>query len=147
MPDSRALSGALSSPAARRTDMVEGAAASASLLCLVHCLALPVLFLLSPGLLRFIPDSPLVHIAAFAFVAPFALGAFWLGYRQHGRRGPGLAGTAGLALLAVSLWGGLWLGWPPVVEHGFSIPGSALLVIGHYRNWRLRKCPLPQARL
>ena len=138
MPDSLPLS----SPAARRTDMVEGAAASATLLCLVHCLALPVLFLLSPGLLRFIPDSPLVHLAAFAFVVPFAAGAFWLGYRQHGQRGPGLVGLAGLALLALSLWGG----WSAVVEHGLSIPGSMLLVIGHYRNWRLRRCPLAESR-
>lgn len=138
MPDSRAVPAA----AITRSNMVEGAAASASLLCLVHCLALPVLFLLSPGLLRFIPDSPLVHLAAFAFVVPFALGAFWLGYRQHGQRGPGLVGLSGLALLAISLWGG----WSALVEHGLSIPGSALLVIGHYRNWQLRKCPLPPAR-
>jgi len=123
---------------ARRADMVEGAAASASLLCLVHCLALPVLFLLSPGLLQFLPDSPLVHLAAFAFVVPFALGAFWIGYRQHGRRGPGLVGMTGLALLAISLWGG----WSPVVEHAISIPASLLLVAGHYRNWRLRRCPM-----
>jgi hypothetical protein len=134
VPESRAIPAA----AITRTNMVEGTAASASLLCLVHCLALPVLFLLSPGLLQFIPDSPLMHLAAFAFVVPFAAGAFWLGYRQHGQRGPGLAGLAGLALLAVSLWGG----WSAVVEHSLSIPGSMLLVIGHYRNWRLRRRPL-----
>ncbi|MFC3101901.1 MerC domain-containing protein [Altererythrobacter lauratis] len=122
----------------RRANLIEGAAASASLLCLLHCLALPVLFLASPGLIRFIPDSPLLHLLALAFVLPFALGAFWLGFRQHRQAGPGLAGLGAIALLAISLWNG----WSPVLEHALSIVGSALLIAAHVRNWRLRRCPL-----
>lgn len=43
--------------AERRVDIVEGTAVSASLLCVVHCLALPVLILLLPGALGLFAQS------------------------------------------------------------------------------------------
>jgi hypothetical protein len=131
----------LVSPTRKGTDFLEGTAVSASLLCLVHCLALPLLVLLMPGTLRFLPESEIVHYLALALVAPFALVAFWLGFRQHRRARPAMLGAAGLGLLAL----GLWPEWSEFTEHAISVAGSVLLVTGHVLNWRLRICPVPKA--
>ncbi|CDO35532.1 MerC domain-containing protein [Novosphingobium sp. KN65.2] len=118
----------------RRTDIVEGAAVSASLLCLVHCLALPVLLLLLPGALGLFVQSPAFHFAAMGMVGPVALAAFWLGYRRHGARWPVLLGLAGVASLALALMPGMGHGG----EVSLTVTGSLLLIVGHAMNWRLR---------
>lgn len=54
----------------RRTNVIKGAAVSASLLCLVHCLALPVLLLVLPGIIGLFAQSAAFHYAALALVIP-----------------------------------------------------------------------------
>lgn len=120
----------------RRTDIVEGAAVSASLLCLVHCLALPLLLLLLPGALGLFVQSPAFHFVAMGMVAPAALAAFWLGYRRHGARRPVLLGLAGVVSLALALMPGMG----HVGEASLTVTGSLLLIAGHTMNWRLRAC-------
>jgi len=118
----------------RRTNVIEGAAVSASLICLVHCLALPVLLLLLPGLIGMFARSDGFHYAALALVIPAALIAFWIGYRRHRARRPAIIGLAGLACLVVALLPGIGAGADP----GITMVGSLLLIIGHTMNWRLR---------
>ncbi|MGE4410254.1 MAG: MerC domain-containing protein [Sphingobium sp.] len=128
-----------------RTDMIEGMAVSTSMLCLVHCLALPLLLLLTPGFLGLFLLSEKFHFIALALVVPSALAAFWLGYRRHRGALPALLGVAGAACLAGALL-------PPVgeaAETTITVCGSLLLVVGHGLNWRLRRrvsCPVPIAR-
>ncbi|QZP08524.1 MerC domain-containing protein [Caenibius sp. WL] len=119
---------------ARRTNVVEGVAVSASLLCLVHCLALPLLLLLLPGVLGLFAQSDAFHYAALALVVPAGLAAFWLGYRRHRARRPALLGIAGVICLVIALLPGAGEGG----ELWFTVTGSLLLVIGHTLNWRLR---------
>lgn len=87
-----------------RTNIIEGTAISASLLCLAHCLALPVLLLLLPGALGLFAQSEAFHFAALALVVPAALAAFWLGYQRHRAAAPAALGAAGAACLAGALW-------------------------------------------
>lgn len=115
-------------------DIVESTAISASTLCMVHCLALPVLLFLLPGLLGTFFQSELFHLAALGLVAPAAAVAFVLGYRRHGGAGPVLLGAAGIICLMLALFqAGLPLG-----ETGLTVIGSVLLVAGHAWNWRKR---------
>jgi len=107
---------------------------SASLLCLVHCLALPVLLLLLPGALGLFARSEAFHYAALALVMPAALAAFWLGHRRHRAVAPAALGAAGAACLA----GALWHAPAENVETLLTVTGSLLLVTGHAINWRLR---------
>ena len=124
----------LSPPRQPVADVIEGTAMSASFLCLVHCLALPVLLLLLPGTLATFAQSDSVHYWAFALITPSAVAAFWLGYRRHASLRPALFGAAGLACLAVAIL--------PDVPQRFAIAltvcGSLMLVSGHLINWRER---------
>lgn len=118
----------------RRADMVEGAAVSASLLCLVHCLALPILLLALPGMAGLFFGSEAFHPVALALVVPLALAAFRLGYRRHRTRRPALLGLAGMGCLIAALLPG----FGKQGETGLTVAGSLLLVAGHVMNWRLR---------
>jgi hypothetical protein len=119
----------------RATDGVESAALSTSLLCLVHCLALPMLLVLLPTAAGAFVRSEAFHYVAVGLAAPFALLAFMLGYLRHGAVRPALFGAVGVACLLLALL--------PGVEHGTSIAitvaGSLALITGHLINWRLRR--------
>lgn len=115
-------------------DAIEGTAIGASLLCLAHCLALPLLLLMLPGTLAVFARSEAAHLWIFFLVAPFALIALALGYRRHRRLLPGLLGSLGVACVGIALF-------PAVGEGGaklITIIGSLLLVSGHLLNWRER---------
>ena len=124
----------ISKPSSRTTDGVESAAISASLLCLVHCLALPILLLLLPSAAEAFVRSEAFHYVAVGLVTPFACIAFALGYIRHRALHPALFGAVGVACLVIALFPGitetlaLWL----------TVGGSILLVVGHLINWRLR---------
>jgi len=104
------------------------------MLCLVHCLALPLLLLLLPGVVGLFALSEAFHYVAFALVVPFALCAFWLGYRHHRTLPPALLGLAGITCLALALLPDIGEG----AEVWITVSGSLLLITGHVMNWRLR---------
>ena len=120
----------------RRLDLADGLAASTSILCLVHCLGLPLLVLALPGAIALGAHGEWVHGAALALIVPLALVALWGGYLQHRRVDPALLGTAGVAALIAAL---VWGHGSPLETWG-TVAGSALLMAGHWRNWRLRMC-------
>ncbi len=107
---------------------------SASLLCLVHCLALPFLLLLLPGVVGLFAQSEAFHYAALALVAPAALAAFCLGYRHHRAPAPALLGLIGICCLAIAILPGVG----DDTEVALTVAGSLALLVGHMINWRLR---------
>ncbi len=117
------------------TDLVEGAAVSASLLCLVHCLALPLLLLTLPVIAGAIFESELFHIVAAALVVPAAALAFLLGYRRHRATFPATLGSAGVACIVAALFPAL----NETAAAAITAIGSLLLIGGHIFNWRLRR--------
>ena len=119
----------------RTTDFVEGTAISASLLCLVHCLALPLLLLALPALAGTFFESETFHIAAAALVVPAAALAFLLGYRRHRAPAPALLGSAG----AASIVAALFPGWGEGAATTMTAAGSLFLISGHLINWRMRQ--------
>jgi hypothetical protein len=103
-------------------------------LCLVHCLALPLVAAVLP---MFGPwaRAEWVHGVFVAIAAPLSAGALWLNSRGE-RRPAGLyvAALAGLALLALGA-----VGWPsPALETPITVTGSLSLVGAHLWNWRRR---------
>ncbi len=119
----------------RTTDLVEGTAISASLLCLVHCLALPLLLLALPALAGTFFKSEAFHIAAATLVVPAAALAFLLGYRRHRAPAPALLGSAGVACIVAALFPG----WGEGAATMMTAAGSLLLISGHLINWRMRR--------
>lgn len=119
-------------PLRRVQSFWDGAAIGASMLCLIHCLALPVLIALLPALAGLLAVPEGFHLAALAFALPASALALATGYRRHGLILPALIGASGLALLG---WGALG-GHDLAIETGLSVIGSLTLAAGHVWNWR-----------
>lgn len=107
------------------------AAMAGAVLCLVHCLALPMLLVAAPTLagLAWLPHE--FHLMAFAFAVPTSAVALMMGYRRHQRTRPVLVASAGLALLGLGA-----LGADGTAETLLSLAGALLLGAGHGLNWR-----------
>jgi hypothetical protein len=122
------------SAAKTRVDWIERAALSASLLCLIHCLALPLLFAALPMLSKLLALPESIHIWLLAFAVPASGLALVSGRARHGALYPLAVGAAGLALLAV---GALAVAATPA-EAWVTVAGSLSLAFAHVANWRLR---------
>jgi hypothetical protein len=119
----------------RRADLIEHAALGASFLCLLHCLALPLLIAALPALGSILPVGPTFHLAMLAFAVPASGLALTSGQAQHGVVWPLLAGLFGLffLMLGVLAFAGTWL------ETALTVLGAILLAVAHVANLRLRR--------
>ena len=117
------------------TNLVEGTAVSASLLCLGHCLALPLILLALPMLAGTFFESEVFHIVAAVLVVPAAALAFLLGYRRHRALLPAQLGAAGVACIVAALFPV----WGEPASAAITAIGSLFLIGGHLINWRLRR--------
>lgn len=120
--------------AGRGEDWIERAAFTASLLCLVHCLALPLVIAALPMLARALALPESVHVWLLAFAIPASGAALLAGHVRHGAAWPLGAGGVGLLLLAV---GALAFGGSGA-ETPLTVSGGLILASAHIGNWRLR---------
>jgi MerC mercury resistance protein len=122
-----------SKPTVEPGDWLDHAALGASALCLVHCLALPLIIAALPALshLLSIPES--IHVWILLFALPTAGLAFVTGRARHGASYPLVIGVLGLMALAT----GVAFGNTPI-ETPVTVTGSLLLAAAHIANWRLR---------
>lgn len=118
-----------------RTSMIEHAALGASLLCLVHCLALPLLIAALPAISSFLPVDSSFHLWMLGFAVPASGVALTSGQAQHGVSWPLLTGLFGLffLMLGVLAFGGTW------AETVATVFGAVLLACAHVANLRLRR--------
>jgi hypothetical protein len=111
-----------------------------STICLVHCLAVPVLVAVLPIAAISLQDNQHFHGLMLWLVVPTSVAGFGLGYRLHRRGGLVLAGAAGVAILAAAAIYG-HTAWPEPFEVGVSVAGSLLLGAAHWLNFRaVRRC-------
>lgn len=118
----------------RSEDWVERAALGASALCLVHCLALPLLLAALPAFSTVLAIPESFHVWILAFAIPSSAIALYSGRTRHGATYPAVLGVAGLVLLAVGALPLASTRWDTIV----TVPGSLLLAAAHLTNWRLR---------
>lgn len=116
---------------ASRTSWDDGIAIGVSALCLVHCLALPVMIALSPALSSLIGFPEQLHLLFIAIAFPVSSFAMVRGYQLHGAVLPAVWAVIGLALLVA----GVLTGRSPLIETSLSVAGSLALVAGHRANW------------
>jgi hypothetical protein len=125
--------------------VLDRAAICVSAVCLVQCLLLPVLLVISPLVSLGILGDAHFHLALLAVILPLSLAAFALGYRRHRNRQMLIPGLSGLAviILAAGLEGGV-LG--PLGSALLTSLGGVLLILGHWINLRQRRqlCLRPQ---
>lgn len=108
-------------------------------ICMVHCLALPVF-------LSTLPLWPVgealhewLHPIFALLLVPVTLTAGYAGYRKHRKLEVWMWLSVGLVgVLIAGVWGHLAPG--TVAETSLTVSGSVLLIIGHWRNWRLDRC-------
>ena len=111
---------------------------TASALCLVHCLAMPLVMLAFPMLgLAHVHDT--FHNALVAAVALPVLLALIPGYLKHRDKTTLLLGCTGLAcfLLAVFVVSPVF---GEIAEAALAVVSGALLLYAHLRNRRRCKC-------
>lgn len=113
--------------------LLDASAIALSSLCLLHCLALPLLAAMLP-LMGVWAEAEWVHALFVAIAAPVTGFALWRAHRQH--RLPVLAITGALAGLLLLLAGAV--GWPShEAETPMTVVGSLLLASTHVWNaWR-----------
>jgi hypothetical protein len=112
--------------------IADAAGMLASGMCLVHCLALPLLVALFP-LPGIRGDSDTFHIAMVGVAIVAALLALAPGYRMHRRVMVAAAGASGLACLASAAF---LVGprYGETAETCMTVMGAALISIAHLRN-------------
>ena len=109
-----------------------------SSVCAIHCLLLPVIFLIAPY--SFIASHEF-HETLIYFILPCALIAFVLGCRKHGDMRVAILGTIGIALLAsaVILHETLHSDQhsDSLISVLITVMGSVMLIFSHIRNRKL----------
>jgi hypothetical protein len=117
--------------------LADFAGMTAAFLCLVHCLAMPLLLAAFP-LLGLAGDGEALHDALLLGAAAPALLALVPGYLRHREAAAVSLGLAGLgmfllaAFLAAPRWG-------ESAETAITVLGSILLLSAHLRNRRCRQ--------
>ncbi|MAX67543.1 MAG: hypothetical protein CME66_11460 [Halobacteriovoraceae bacterium] len=112
----------------------------ASGLCLVHCLATPILLLLFPATtMSGLIDSHLFHII-FAFIVVSSIFiAVYPNCHKHGHKDIIALAIIGAGLILSALF---LHDFPIIYGHGLTMLGSILLIIAHLKNMKVRhgKC-------
>ncbi len=103
---------------------------SASILCIVHCLATPVLVIFMP-LLGGTFAHGWFHLVIAALIIPVAVLALWRGYRLHHRIQVLYLGGLGLILICLAL------GLDPSYEIPLMVAAGVLLASAHYLNLKI----------
>jgi len=120
---------------ARKDDLIETIAVGATIACLIHCLALPLLIAAIPIIPAVLPIPDHFHAIALGLAIPATGGALFAGYRRHRLAAPLIAGTTGLILL--TLGATHWEGTPS--ETPVTVLGSLCIAAAHLVNWRYRR--------
>lgn len=113
-------------------------AAAISSLCLLHCLALPLVLAFAPaihGLQSGAIHGPTwLHWALIGIAIPASIHALRKGYAIHANPVPWKIATLGFMMVAS---GALAHGFSPI-EQVLTVGGGAIIASAHWRNWRSR---------
>jgi MerC mercury resistance protein len=111
-----------------------------STICIVHCLAVPVLVAVLPIAAITLGNDGHFHGLMLWLVVPTSVVGFGLGFRLHGRPQILFIGAVGVLVLATAaLWG--HRAWSGAFEVSVSVAGSVTLALAHWMNFReVRRC-------
>ena len=120
----------------KTTSLLDNAAVALSGLCLLHCLALPMLIAVLPFLGQF--GAGHFHVQMLIAVVPVSIIAFALGFRRHHSRSVVAWGGVGVLLLMVG--GTIAHGsYGIVADRLLTICGALILAAAHYFNNRFSR--------
>jgi hypothetical protein len=119
-----------------RSGTLDSLGMAASLLCMVHCISMPLLISVLPTLgLSFLEGHLAHHLLAF-FVVGFALAAVLPAYLRHRRSAVLVSMIVGVGLVLMATFGA-----GTVLPESYELPlitlGNMLVVFTHWRNKNL----------
>jgi len=120
------------------TGLLDRTAILLSGLCVVHCLALPVLIVAAPFLGQFADGH--LHAQMLVVVLPLSTGALALGFRQHRNAQIIIAGVAGMLLLALGATV-MHNQFGIAADRAFTMTGAVILALSHWFNSRAGRHP------
>ena len=111
-------------------------AISLSIVCALHCLALPSLLVILPSLTALNLADEMVHLWMLVAVIPISIYALTMGCRKHKQLSIMLLGLVGLAvLIAAALLGHDILG--EAGEKAVVTTGAFIIAVSHWQNHQL----------
>lgn len=112
---------------------LDGVAIAGSVICMVHCLALPVFLATLPAWSRWLGASEGFHLGFLLLAVPLSSLVLWKSARDAEGRKLLLLGVTGLALLGlgVAMEG-------QAIEPWVTTLGATVLASAHFLNWRRR---------
>lgn len=124
----------------RVTAAMDRSAIGLSVVCLLHCLALPVALTMSPALAAYWFADESFHTMLVYVVLPTSIVAIGLGCKRHRTFAVIAWGASGLLALTLAVV----LGSALLSEAGeklLTMVGAVLVVVAHVQNFRLcRRC-------
>lgn len=111
---------------------IDIAGATASTVCLVHCLLTPVAISLFPNIIPYLPGDTLFHRVLALGIVLLGAAAFIPGYLIHRRRRLLALIATGMSLILAVAWAGESMN--RILELLLSVPGSMMLVTAHLLN-------------
>lgn len=116
-----------------RQKLIDGSAMGLSLLCLFHCLAMPLVVSVLPMLGAHLFEETTMHVFFFVAAVPLSLFGLWLGVRgAHGGKRLMILAGAGLVLM----FGGALHDISGEYDVAFTSVGVSLVALAHFLNWR-----------
>ena len=106
-----------------------------SALCLLHCLAIPLLISMTPVVATFAFADESFHIALIALVVPTSALSLGLGCRKHRGWGVVVIGLMGLGLLGTAAFAEA-MGLGEIGETVLTVLGALVVASAHVLNYR-----------
>lgn len=119
----------------RLISALDMAGMTASTICLVHCLAMPVVIALIPAFAAELFESEWFHITLAFAVLIFCLAAFVPGYYRHHDKRLVWIGVTGISLVFFATFVARY--WSETAEIAIVTVGNLVLVAGHLLNRKL----------
>ena len=120
-------------------DAGDKTAIALSFVCVLHCIALPIILIILPSVASILAfDDESFHLWLTFAVIPISLFAIIFGYIHHRRAGVFLVSAIGMLILITSaIFAHDLMG--EKMEVFATLFGSALIAVGHIKNFRLRR--------
>ncbi|MBT4160299.1 MAG: MerC domain-containing protein [Gammaproteobacteria bacterium] len=103
--------------------------------CMLHCLALPLVLTIFPILNIALLDEPTFHLIMIVFILPISLVALTIGCRQHKDPLTMILGGVGLVVLSFTAFFGHDL-FGLTGERIVTSIGGLILAVAHIQNYR-----------
>jgi hypothetical protein len=115
---------------------LDKSAVTLSFLCVLHCLALPLITVLVPSIIASALNQELFHLMMVVCVLPVSIYALTMGCRKHNKFSIGIYGALGLMTLVSALvFGESHLG--EMGEKTLTTLGAIIIAFAHIKNYQL----------